>query len=192
MSFLSKLFGKRPTEELKSQMEHNAETAINPNGEITKDLFVDEHPPVATEETNNDSKLTTFLNQNFRSAGVREGYEYHSFISLESNKKRIKAEFRLIVAQMIDEKNGDIYKLKNYLITIDGISNSHTKQIENRISELQSITNKLQREIELSIEDEGLVMSSIFSYHEGFIQGMGNYQETELFASSTGMFNNKN
>jgi phage pi2 protein 07 len=167
----------------------NTETLATKNPEINKQLFVEEEAPTALiQEELKESKLKIFLDTNFGPKGFNDGYELRSYEILQAGMKRIKSDFRLIVDQIIAEKNAEIFELKNHIINIDGVSEKLSKQIENRILEIQTVINKIEKEKALSIEDEGMVMVPINNYHDGFVRGTEFYQQEKLFAKSTGLF----
>ena len=65
------------------------------------DLFIDNDPPQGEQQkiaSNSKSKISIFLERNYHPIGVNDGYEYHSFETLETAKKKIRAEFQLIIS----------------------------------------------------------------------------------------------
>lgn len=189
MNWLSKIFGKIKAEN----------TVFNPvvetlpeeqSQDILKDLFVDEtpHEPIREVDLKSESILKQFLDQNYWPKGFNDAYETHSFEVLAYNKRKIRAEFRFVVDQLIDGKNREIFSLRNELITTNGIAEQLHNQLQLRIEKLQSDIKELEMQKEMSVEDEGLVMVPIHKYHEGFVRGVQTYEEQKHFASSTGLF----
>lgn len=176
MNFFKKLFG----------MENN-----NGNPEISKDLFVDDTPPgeMRQEKPVSDSAVRRFLLADYGTQGFRDGHFLHSTDALESALRHLKSEFRLIVDEAVDKHQQDINGIKQHIIQTSGISERLQSQLELRIQSLTGIVQQLQREKELSIEEEGLVAKPLNSYRQGFLRGLEQYQLEKFIAGSTGLFN---
>ncbi len=180
MNILSKLFGSQnQTENQIKMIDEPQTTAMDTQPEKIPpvDLFIDnEAPQPALQDTaETQSKITIFLNRNYHAIGTNDGYEYHSQETLEVGKKKIRAEFQLIVDQAIQEKFGCRLQMKNMIVHVGQIADTTRQTLENTIEELNSSLVLLQKQKELSSENEGWVMNSIYSYHQGFIQGLNDY-----------------
>ncbi len=180
MSILSKFFGsKTQTENPIKMIEEPLTTVVETQAENIPpvDLFIDNEAPQPEQQAaaETQSKITIFLNRNYHSIGTNDGYEYHSQETLEVGKKKIKAEFQLIVDQAIQEKFGSRLQMKNMIAHVGQIADTTRQTLENTIEELNSSLALLQKQKELSSENEGWVMNAIHSYHQGFIQGLNDY-----------------
>ena len=188
MSIIEKLFGgKAKTENpVTAITEPQTTVAEQPENIPPMDLFIDNEIPQPeqhqTAETK--SKITLYLDRNYHSMGINDGYEYHSQETLETGKKKIRAEFQLLVDQSIQEKYERRLQMKNIIADVTKISDEARQKLENVIEELNASLNTLQKQKELSAENEGWVMSAIHSYHQGFVQGLNDYIAGENLLNS--------
>lgn len=74
--------------------------------------------------------------------------------------------------------------MKNIIVDVTKISDEARQKLENVIEELNASLNTLQKQKELSAENEGWVMSAIHSYHQGFVQGLNDYIAGENLLNS--------
>lgn len=190
MSIFKNLFGsKGKTVTQEPQMIVSPETTVLEPQQVTippADLFVDNEAPQQKQQTvaETHNRISAFLNRNFHSMGVNDGFEYHSHDTLETGKKRIRAEFQLIVDQSIQEKATRRLHLKNLIVDVEKISDDARKKLENTIEEINSTLSILQNQKELSVENEGWVMNAIHSYHQGFLQGLNDWLAGEQLLNS--------
>ncbi len=180
MNFLSKFFDNKTktNNPIKMITEPKSIAVETPEENIPPvDLFIDNEAPQPEKQaaTETESKITVFLNRNYQSMGINDGYEYHSQETLETAKKKIRAEFQLIVDQSIQEKFGNRLQMKNLVVDVAKVSDDARQKLENTIEELNSSLNILQKQKELSAENEGWVMNAVHSYHQGFVQGLNDY-----------------
>ncbi len=189
MSFLNNLFGGSAsknvslTETIESSKINESAKAVNiPPAE----LFIDNIPPAVQTKTEEHStnKISKFINRDYFSLGFNDGYEYHSNDILESGKKKIKAEFLLILDQSIEEKQRERLKTKNLLVDVSEVSEDASKKLENTIEEMNFSINTLQKQKELSCDNEGWVMTAIHSYYMGFKQGIDDFIAGEELLNS--------
>lgn len=193
MTWFTNLFGDNE----KPEREEQQGKTVNEPGSleapfISEDIFLDNTPPVEAQEATKlkkENRLAVFLRENYEAQGYRDGYNYHSQDILINRKKAMKAEFRELVDQLIDEKRAEILTLQNHKVETEGLSDRLAKQLENRIAELQHIVTRLENEKVFSVDDEGLVMRPIHNYSDGFLRGFEDYQMEKLLAGSTGLFN---
>ena len=61
------------------------------------------------------------------------------------------------------------------MVDVSKVSEDTRQKLENTVDELNSSMDKLQKQKELSAENEGWVMNAIHSYHQGFVQGMNDF-----------------
>lgn len=153
-----------------------------------EELFVDANPP-SEDLTSEGNKLNAFVNNDFSSKGYNDGYLQHSKEMLDLNIKSMKAEFRTIVDEIIDQKKSRLHSIRNHIIATEGISTTLERQLNNSIQEIEDCIVLLEKEKELSVSDEGLFMKPFYNYRIGFIKGLDLYQEEKLFCQSTGIFN---
>lgn len=189
MNFLRKYFGLKPNEET-TPSTSSADSTVQDEtpSNFFQSLFSDHQPPVINPTPAlQKSKLQDFLGLDFSNRGFGDGYEHHSTELLDRKILIYKAEFRQIIDETIDNRKQEVFKLRNQLIETRGLPEL-VEQLELRISELRDVICKLEKEKELSAEDEGMVMKSIHQYREGFLRGCKDWHEAKLFAQSTGIF----
>lgn len=193
MNFISKLFGNKTETSNPAKAVFEPQTAVLESPALVippAELFIENEMP-KTETRNveeSKNKIIAFLNRDFHAIGIAEGYEYHSNESFESGKKKIRAEFQLLVDQAIEEKKGRILKLRNLLVDISRISEDVKFQLENTIEEIKASVESLQQQKELSVENEGWVMNALHPYQQGFVQGLNNYIAGEELLNSINNF----
>jgi hypothetical protein len=157
---------------------------------VDENIFVDNTPPSAKSDIQPvNAGIQEFLNHNFEGEGYNDGYNLHSNDMLENKIKLIKANFRYKLDIKADQVRNEILNLENKKLEINGLLEQMEVRIENHISEKRYILQKLKTEKELSSVDEGLVMTCIYKYREGYIKGTNAYLEEELIASNKGLFN---
>lgn len=191
MNILKSIFGRS------SKTEHlSAETfapqvtpAVESQTENTPpiDLFIDSEPPQGEHQKvvfESKSKISAFLERNYHSIGSHDGFEYHSFETLEIGKKKIRAEFQLIIDQMIQEKLERRLQLKMMIVDVEKISDETRRNLELTIEELNTSIELLNKQKELSSENEGWIMNAIHSYHQGFVQGLNDFIASENLLNS--------
>jgi hypothetical protein len=188
MNIFSRLFGNKAkvitTETINSDSRDMATNITNVDAPPAE-LFIDsEQPKTTVSSTQEQSKITLFLNRNYHSLGVHDGYEYHSSETFDTGKKKIRAEFLLILDQVIQEKQEKKLQMQNLIIDVSSVSPSALQKLQNTINELNTSIETLQRQKELSIENEGWVMNAIHSYHQGFTQGLNDYIAGEELLNS--------
>ena len=197
MSIFSKFFGnKTQTENQATMIAEPLTTVVETQQENIPpvDLFIDNEVPqperLATAET--QSIITVFLNRNYHSIGINDGYEYHSQETLETGKKKIRAEFQFIVDQEIETMSQQKLKMRTLVIDVTKISDEARQKLELTIEEVNTSLSKLEKQKELSAENEGWVMNVIHSYHQGYVQGLNDFISGENFLTVPNYFNSKN
>ena len=197
MSIFSKFFGnKTQTENQATMIAEPLTTVVETQQENIPpvDLFIDNEVPqperLATAET--QSIITVFLNRNYHSIGINDGYEYHSQETLETGKKKIRAEFQFIVDQEIETMSQQKLKMRTLVIDVTKISDEARQKLELTIEEVNTSLSKLEKQKELSAENEGWVMNLIHSYHQGYVQGLNDFISGENFLTVPNYFNSKN
>ncbi len=197
MSILSKFFGNKTQTEKQATMIAEPQTTLVETQQENippVDIFIDNEAPqselqVAAET---QSKITVFLNRNYHSIGINHGYEYHSQETLETGKKKIRAEFQFIVDQEIEAMSQQKLKMKTLVIDVTKISDEARQKLELTIEEVNISLSKLEKQKEFSAENEGWVMNAIHSYHQGFIQGLNDFILGENFLNAPNFLNSKN
>jgi hypothetical protein len=188
MSIFKNLFG----------VKTKAENPINSNTEVlekfeeaktnipTMDLFIDNETPIKETplKSASQSNISNFLDRNYKSMGINDGYEYHSSETLEIGKRKIRAEFQLIIDQMIQEKSERRLHLRMMLVNVELISDETARNLGLTVEELNASIALLERQKELSAENEGWVMNAIHGYHQGFVQGLNDFIAGENLLNS--------
>lgn len=187
MSILKHLFGiKGKTETTKSAVAEPITVSEQQTGFAPPiELFIDNEAPQPEKHVEQpQSRVASFLNRDCRSVGIHDGYEYHSQETLEAAKKKIRAEFQLIIDQSIQEKLVNRLQMKNMMVDVNKISDDARQKLENTIEELDASLAILQSQKELSAENEGWVMNAIHTYQQGFVQGLNDWLAGEHLLNS--------
>lgn len=189
MSIFKNLFGGNKKTEPESSTFASPDTTIVEAQEENippVDLFIDNEVPQPEQQVAPESQniITVFLNRNYQAMGINDGYEYHSQEAMETAKKKIRAEYQLIIDQSMQEKLASRLQLKNMIVDVKNISADARQKLENTVEELNSSLSILQKQKELSAENEGWVMNAIHSYHQGFVQGLNDWLAGEHLLNS--------
>ena len=159
---------------------------------VLEDLFVDHEPPQnenPTEpERKNEVNIQAYLEQDFLGKGFKDGYDYHSEKTLLHQIKCIKTEFRVQLDLLIDLKRRKVLQLQNQQLEVEVMSERLNRQIELLLKDLVQTISRLENEKEQSAMDEGWIMKAINNYRSGFYRGLELYQEEKLLGFSTGLF----
>jgi len=188
MNLFQRILGMKRNNGNENAENMNAVTMLP---EISEDLFTDQESPKAEkqEKTVRGTDLREFFKKDFASIGYSDGYHHHNGEMLEMGIRKIRADFRMEVDLLIDQKSAVLLEWQNQLLNLDGVSSRMTGQVENMIARLKSDIERIIAEKKLSAEDEGWVMKAIHPYKQGFLEGMNRYFEEKTLAESTGMFN---
>ena len=119
MSIFKYLFGNKGKTEATETAVAEPGTVVEPQTDTVPpiDLFIDNEAPQPKQTIEQpQSRVTVFLSRNYHSIGIHDGYEYHSQETLETAKKKIRAEFQLIIDQAIQEKLASRLQLKNLMM----------------------------------------------------------------------------
>lgn len=197
MNILKNIF-RRPVKNSESVMISDFKNEILPQEEpkdILKELFVDEMPPqVAIQKTEKKkNRISEFMERNFQQMGICDGYETGTQELMDSTIKKIKSEFIIIIDQMIEEKRLSIVNMKNQIPAIGNLSPVIVQQLENTIEVIKDSILELQKQKELSIENEGWVMNGIHSYKSGMLCGLQTkLEEKDLLTPGSNFFTSNN
>lgn len=169
-----------------SVLERNQDSDNATRVAPTVDLFVDNEEPAfkIKSEEKPKNRIMELLNRNFHAMGINDGFEYHTNDTLDTGKMKIRAEFQLIIDQEIQEKREKLLQMKILVVDVRKINEETRERLELNIEELNCSLDLLQRQKELSSEDEGWVMNAIHNYHQGFIQGLNDHIAGETFLNS--------
>lgn len=197
MSIFKNLFGSNGKTEthLVSQEPIISDPINNSTENWLKTNFADLEPPVAEsqQQTQSSSKVSEFLNRNYESKGINDGYEFGTHELLENSIKKIKSEFLISIDQMIEDKKLSILKLSTQKLAVGTIAPTVTHQLEASIVETNNSVSELQKQKGLSSENEGWVMNAVHSYKDGFIRGLlSKTEEDDLLSPISNLFNSKN
>ncbi len=154
------------------------------------DLFVDNEEPTLKikPEVIPKNRIRELLNRNFHAMGINEGFEYHSGETMDIGKKKIRAEFQLIMDQDIQDKKARTLEMRHLIIDVKNLSETAKEKLELTIEELNASLSMLESQKELAALEEGWVMNAIHAYHQGFIQGLNDYIEGEQFLNTVKNF----
>lgn len=188
MNFFSKLFGGKKNQVTDSTNHSTTEDKFIDEPKIegpTMELFIEsEEPKKPKLNPSSQSKLLLFLNRDFHSVGIREGFEHHCSETLDNAKKKIRSEFQLIIDQQVQEMCDKKLQLQNLIVDVNAVSALTLKKLENTIADIDRSIDLLLKQKELSIENEGWIMNVLHSYNQGFKQGVDDYIAGEDFLNS--------
>ena len=96
------------------------------------DLFVDSNEPLKTpkKEAATGNRINLFLNRNFLTLGINDGFEYHSFDTFTKVKRKLLAEFQLIMDQEIQDKKERMLELRQLVIDVKDLSEAAKAKLE--------------------------------------------------------------
>lgn len=193
MKWLSQMFKEKSDVDTLTP-DSTVDQSVNCNRlPVLVNLFVDHEPPVPEQlrfsEPPEGINIQLFLEQNFFDMGYKDGFDYHSPDTLTEHIKYIKADFRIKLDLLIDLKRRKILELENQNIEVESMSDRISRQIRLLINDLTATMDRLEKEKELSSADEGWIMKAIHSYREGFSRGFEIYNDERLLGISTGLFN---
>lgn len=194
MNWFSSIFNSQNKTNSNTPSSFNAHTGNPATVEIPnvmEDLFVETKPPVNEQETSQSSgvSIQAFLEKDYYGMGFQDGYNYHNLEMLTNRLKSIKAEFRLQIDLMIDQRRRNMLELRTHNIEMEGLSERTVKQIDAVENDFKTMVERLEKEKELSAIDEGWVMKPVHDYRDAFLRGVERYNEEKLLAVSTGLFN---
>lgn len=183
MTWLSNFFHRKPNSDLQKTLPDIE------NQDKLKELFVDESAPEFLAGTDKkDVDILHYLEQDYQTEGFAEGYKYHSSEILESRLQAIKADFRLKIDVVIDQKQRRYLELQSNATDIMDISERLYRQYADSMSEIHHKIKALENQRELSSMNEGWIMKVVHEYKDAYLKGMQLYSEEKLFALSTGLF----
>ena len=190
MSILNRIFGKKSTNNTSTVGNSASINGFDHLPEVDESIFVDNNPPQNSEmKADNSVGIQDFLAIDFFHMGYDDGYNWHSNEMLITKLQFIKADFRQRLDMKADEVRREILGLENKKLEIIGLLDHLESRIDNITAEKRYILQKIRTEKELSAVDEGLVMTCVHRYKEGFLKGTNAHMEEEMFASNKGLFN---
>jgi hypothetical protein len=192
MNWLSKLFRTNRNGHPSIQEEQaGAGQSADSSPSVPEDLFIDNETPGAATDNQvlAGSDISRFLDRDFRSQGLREGYHAHNNEWLTTAVRQIKSEFRLEADRVIDGKKAERQQMEDLRIETEGVSEISRKRLEAKISQLDRDIVDLEQQKKLSADDEGWVMTAIHQYLQGFTEGMQLYLDEKTLGITTGFFN---
>ncbi|CAN5456930.1 hypothetical protein BH11BAC3_BH11BAC3_07570 [soil metagenome] len=167
-------------------------SSVLPNnaGNVDASLFVDEQQPEIVQTTSKqENYIMEFLGQNFDWMGYNDGYSHSETDYMEIKLQLIRANFRLAIDKTMDIKRIELGELNIHVIKTKGVSERLELQLREKIKQLEITVHELDIQKILSVENEGMISSSIHAYRLGFVRGLEKLQEEKFFAGSTGLFN---
>ena len=160
---------------------------------VDEDLFVENKAPENEDseqnKANSESLLLQFLDQDFFNSGYQDGYHYHSQEMIANRIKQIKAEFRNVIDKVIENKRTKLTEFRCQGLDVEEVSDRLRKKIQLHIDSISASLDRLEKEKELSVSEEGLIMSPLHQFRNGFIRGLELYHEEKIIGDCTGLFN---
>ena len=174
-----RLFNARPTNETTPDTNNTLPTTAMP--EVPRDLFVNDTPPESpAPKSASPGLLGEFFDIDFFQSGLNDGYRYHQTEIMNNKLRSFKSEFRSKVAQRIQDIRQHVHDLKIELININGLSEATEERLKLAIGENNETIRQLERELELSVDGEGLIAQALNAYVDGFQRGATTWLEEEL------------
>jgi len=190
MSLLSRIFSKNGSHSTDMGGTTQLNKSVDQVLDVSEDLFLNNTPTRPKTEIKSEKNiLQQFLDRDYFVEGYDAGYKWHSNEILENRIKQFKAEYRYNLDIRIDSINKEITDLENHRANIKDMSHLLEVQLDNQINATKKVLSKVMQEKELSAQDEGLVMTCIHKYKQGFLQGTNAFLEENIIASTTGLFN---
>jgi hypothetical protein len=173
MNILNRLFGKKK----------EADQTVN---DIAPELFVDTVPPsddmsVSTErhrETRNTFRPTVikeFLSKDFWQLGYDHAIQFPVQERKKSALVRIRADYRQTLQQAQQTLRSEIESHGQETLRLQGVSDVLDAQLHKRANELESLDEILDKQLILSVDDEGWLAPVIAAYNDGFQVGALEY-----------------
>jgi hypothetical protein len=173
MNILSKLFGNKK----------EADQTVN---DITPELFVDTVPPsedmsgstVRHRETRNTFRPTVikeFLSKDFWQMGYDHAIQFPVQDRKNSALARIRADYRQALQQAQQSLRSEIESHGQETLRLQGVSDVLDAQLKKRAKELESLDEILDKQLVLSVDDEGWIAPVIAAYNDGFQVGALEY-----------------
>jgi hypothetical protein len=173
MNLLNKIFGTK-------------KTTPTTSNDISADVFVD---TVAPDVSKSDSvNAETKIRGSFRPTVIkdflstdfwRNGYEHAIQFPVQERKNtalaRIRADYRQALQQaqqlLKSEKENHIQES----LRMEGVSPVLDAQLQRRLKELEGLEDTLDKQLVLSVDDEGWLAPVIAAYNDGFQVGALEY-----------------
>lgn len=159
--------------------------------EVPENLFIEKEPPVVQEpvvEKAAENRLEQFLSRNYQGIGYSDGYRYHSVEILDNYRRFLRSEFREALDHVIDDLKAYRSHLHMELVNARALSPRIAEKYATRIQCVDENILRLEQEKELSSSDEGMVMTALHEYRDGFLRGMEEHAEEVLLMGNTGIF----
>jgi hypothetical protein len=173
MNLLNKIFGTK-------------KTTTNTSNDITSDLFVDTVAP--DQSTPDSANAETKTRNSFRPTVIKDflstdfwknGYEHAIQFPVQERKNtalaRIRADYRQSLQQaqqlLKSEKENHIQES----LRMEGVSSVLDAQLQRRLKELEGLEDTLDKQLVLSVDDEGWIAPVIAAYNDGFQVGALEY-----------------
>ncbi|MBK9290680.1 MAG: hypothetical protein IPM52_03475 [Bacteroidetes bacterium] len=190
-NFFNKLFGKNSARNATAQASAEPVDVNAPPYE----LFVNPKPPVPAMPEAPALKhpvylhpvLQTFIDRDFFQSGYNDGYRYRTAEVKDNTLRRIGAEFRNLLRDCIQEERDNLQKLEGELILYRGLHAPSEEKILAAVAEARARVELMSRELELTVEGEGLIAVCLHDYTDGFLRGAMQRLDEILIARGTNL-----
>lgn len=130
----------------------------------------------------NATEITEFFSENYFGLGRHNGANFRSLDALELGKKTLISKFQNTLTDLLENKQAQINKLKNYEVEIAGISDSMTQQLKLSCENVERQIKILAEQIESANVQKGWVLEALNRYQLGFMKGLNDAIEFEFLA----------
>jgi hypothetical protein len=180
MNFFKQLFRREPTSTPGSE-------AIAP-GLPSEDLFLDTQAPVPSPAASEASLLGSFLGRDFMSLGQEEGFDFHSAEYLKASRRRIRAEFLVLLDQVILERRDACRLVQHRMIELEDLSLEMHRQLELQLEEMHRVLHVLEQQKTLAANEEGWLMQALHAYQVGYHRGVQDRLDSDEFIQGQRLF----
>lgn len=188
MTFLDKLLGRKP----KNENLHASTAAPTLAEAPPQELFTETLPPVedpapaagrAPRVRYRPAHISDFLSEDFWGQGYRHAQQFPSGDRRDSALKLLRANYRQVLDKAAQLVSADLEAHEQEILRFKGVSDVLDAQLTRRKSELEILLNRVDNQLELSVDDEGWLAPAIAAYSDGFKQGAMEYmQHNELLS----------
>lgn len=146
-----------------------------------EDLFLDRTPPVKVPDREDDSLIGHFLARDYQLLGQEEGFDYHSADYLKAARRRIRAEFLVLLDKVQLENREQGRQIKNRMVELEDIAPDMYRQLELRLEETQRVLDVLDHQKVLAANEEGWLMQALNAYQVGYLRGVQDRLDSDDF-----------
>ncbi len=131
----------------------------------------------------NAPEIIEFFKGNYFGLGQHNGSNFRTQEALILGKNSLISKFQNTINDLMESKQAKINKLKDELVSIEGLSTIMTQRLEQACSHLEREIRILNEQILMAQEQKGWVLKSLNEYQIGFMKGVSDAVDFELLAN---------